>query len=212
MFYRRVISYSILLLISVLILSGSGIFPQGSLESKVIDQIARNENVAFTSLEIAAFDPIRFPLTGISLYQAKVINMDTGDIYSVVVDENGIYRELDDALKAERNAYEALYGNLNPALYELLKYLASDETVTVAIWLKGNDLAPLERQEIAFRTAVVDVGDTESQLSEARTPGALTSAEKKLIVSGRSMRNERRQYALIKPSNAKSFKPSNGRM
>lgn len=81
MFFRRVISNSILLLVPILILSGIDVFSSGSFEDRLVNHIARENNIALASLEIGAFDPIKFSLLGISLYQVKVVNQDTGHIW-----------------------------------------------------------------------------------------------------------------------------------
>lgn len=178
MFFRRVISYSILFLVPILILSGIEVFPSGSFEDRLVNHIARENNIALASLEIGAFDPINFPLLGISLYQVKVINQDTGHIYSIVVDDSGTSWDREDAFNAEREAYLALYGKLDPALYELLEEITSDETVRVAIWLNGNGLAPFERLDIAIQQAAVGEGDMDNALSEMHTHGDDSSVEK----------------------------------
>ncbi|MCK4898940.1 MAG: S8/S53 family peptidase, partial [Anaerolineales bacterium] len=177
MFTKRIFLRSVLLLIILLMLSSSGAYTQESLEGKILNQVARDQGVAFNSLEIGAFDQITYSLTGITLYQAKVIDKETGDIYGVVVDKGGITQSLEDAKRAERAAYDALYGNLDPALYDLLQDKTDDEPVTVAIWLEADELAPLERPDIDYQPAAVEAGDAELPLPELHLPKALAPTE-----------------------------------
>ncbi|MGD1993978.1 MAG: S8 family serine peptidase, partial [Anaerolineae bacterium] len=133
-------------------------FADESLENKILTQAAATYDAAVRELEIAQLDPVTLPLTELTLYRAKVVDT-TGDIYSVVVDGDGTTRDLGAARAAERQARDALYGPVTPALYDRLQTLTGEEKIAVGIWLRTGDLTLPTRQEIRPNVAQTrDVG------------------------------------------------------
>lgn len=91
----------------------------------------------------------------------------SSSIYIVgIADEGGFSQSLINVFNVGHGAVETSYRNLDPRLYDLLIQMEEDELVTVAIWLKANGLAPLERSEVVIKPASVEVGDTENQHPE----------------------------------------------
>jgi hypothetical protein len=54
------------------------------------------------------------PLTGKTLYQAKILDTTAGKAYDVAADETGAIVDADSLRDAERRAYAARYGNPSP--------------------------------------------------------------------------------------------------
>jgi hypothetical protein len=166
---RRIIAIAAIL--STVLLSstnGTG-YADAPLEQKILALVAEDHDAASQQLEIAELTPLALPHIDLTLYQAKVIDTATGDIYGVVVDGEGTPQDLEAAQTAERETREALYGPMTPALYHRLQTLDADEKVVVGIWLRSGNLAPPTRQEI--RPSPGETGDADLQPQEVLPPG-----------------------------------------
>ena len=82
-----------------------------------------------------------FPLTGRVLWRAKILDPAGGSTYGVAIDEGGQIVDPHLFEQAEREAYRARYGKLEPALHDLLQTKGDDERVKVGIWLADGDHA-----------------------------------------------------------------------
>jgi hypothetical protein len=158
----------LLLLVSVLGSSARGDEP---LEDRVLRRVANEQNVPVDRLEMGAMEAVALPLTGLTLYQAKVIDRATGEIAGLVVDGGGRVRNLEDARAAERVTYEARYGRLQPDLFDRLETMADDGRLTVAIWLEAGDVTLLSRPAAEYQPSVGEL--------PASGPGVSGSADEK---------------------------------
>ena len=87
-----------------------------------VDQILRlaatEHQLQLDRLELGALATRTFPLTGQTLYQAKVVDTATGEVYGVTVAGDGAPVDAAAIQDAEMAAHRAHYGALDPALYE----------------------------------------------------------------------------------------------
>lgn len=118
------------------------------LGDKVLEQVAKEQGLALDRLQLGILEPAALPVTGKTLYRAKVIDKETGKVFGVAVDANGMSHDWDKAKQAERAAYLAKYGKLHPALYDRLQKMADTETLTVGMWLKTADLPVTTRAPV----------------------------------------------------------------
>ena len=89
------------------------------------------------------------------MFQAvTVLDLESGRFFQVLVDlDDGQVEDRAAIEEAEEQRHRAKYGKLQPALYERLRGMGEDETVTVTIWvaaLPGKSLT--EQQAAAFAT------------------------------------------------------------
>lgn len=129
------------------------------LADAILKIVAGEQNIEQSGLQIATIEARPFPLTGITLYQAKVVNTATGEVYRVVVDETATKQDVDAARNAELAAYQDQYGSLDPALYERLQTMADDERLMVTIWLRADNVVFPERPDVGHKPAAVETGD-----------------------------------------------------
>ena len=97
-----------------------------------------------------------FEQSGVTLFQAKVIDPTTGEVYGTVLDASGAVQDLAVATQAEKDVYREKYGSLEPALQGRLASMADDEEIEVGIWLESGSVAPLERPEVPLPTVPFD--------------------------------------------------------
>ena len=144
----KALSIGMLLAALVLGLSSPSVEADQPLDETILKRIAREQRIALDRLEMGALEPVVLPLTGITLYHAKVVDTETGEVFGVVVDRAGTPRDLEEARQVERAAHNARYRRLHPALHERLGTMADGDRLSVAIWLKAGELAPLSRPEL----------------------------------------------------------------
>ena len=170
------LAISVVLLLFLLSVLGSITHGDEPLESRILQRVADEQNVALNRLEIGALEAVALPLTGLTLYQAKVVDTATGEVTGLVVDGNSRVHSLEEARHAERAAYEERYGRLHPDLADRLEAMLDGELLTVAIWLQAGEVTPLDRPALEHQPAAVGQGDAELPLTE---PALASSAEEK---------------------------------
>jgi hypothetical protein len=106
--------------------------------------VAKTQGVSSEDLTMGYQRHHRLPLTGQEFYFGKVIDKKTGKAYGVAVDQNGAVVDYEALQAAEKAAYKAKYGKLQPALHDLLETVTEGERVTVGIWLRSGDISPKE--------------------------------------------------------------------
>jgi hypothetical protein len=120
----------------------SGIsYAEESLEEQIVARIAQ-QGIPPQRLEIADLAPLHLRVTDVTYHQAKVVDTQTGEIYSLVVDTSGAVQDLEAAQSAERAAREELYGPLAPTLYEQVQEMTTEDRLMVSIWLRTGELTP----------------------------------------------------------------------
>jgi serine protease AprX len=141
-------------------LTGVNSIADNQLADSILEGVASDMGVNNYNPEDCSVEGKTFPLTGITLYQVRVFDSETGKFYRTVVDQDGFTKDLEAVRLAEREAHDALYGRLEPTLYDSLELMTENETTLVSIWLKSNSIAPLERpDEFVRQSAAVEAGD-----------------------------------------------------
>ncbi len=177
----------VVILIFMLTISGNLVYADGPPEDKILQQVAGDQGVSLDNLQLATLEQVKFRLTGLTLYQAKVIDSKSGQIYGLVVDGEGEVQELEAVLQAEGAAYDAQYGRLAPELYDMLQTMGADETVTVAIWLKYEDLT-VSRPQVEHTPSGGEAGDAPlpPAAPDSQKPTGPLVEEKEEALSGAS--------------------------
>ncbi len=181
-----------------------------SLESTILSKVASQQDLSESQLTIAALERANFPLTDVTLYESKVVDLLTGQSYGLVVDAAGQERDLLAAQAAESVAHNAQYGSIDPALYDQLMQMASSEQMTIAIWLKAENINTLERPDSQLEQAgdesgqvplpppVLDNTDPPRVVEEAETESA--GAESEQVAAAKASQLE--QQAILNVAQA----------
>ncbi len=114
-------------------------FRQGAME--------RNLGQA-ADLHVGSITSSYYPLTGQTLYHAKVSGVRTGRMVAISLDRSGQMVDGEEALQREEQARRDTYGKLDRELYELLQGLSGDSVAEfpVSIWLHmGVPIPPPDR-------------------------------------------------------------------
>ena len=80
-----------------------------------------------------------YPLTGRTIWQGKILDRASHQVYMVGIDEAGQIVDPETIKQAEEDAAFQQYGKLEPALYDRLQTLGDEDRVKVSIWLSGVD-------------------------------------------------------------------------
>jgi len=89
-----------------------------------------------------------FPTLDRSATVVKVLDPE-GRMHRVAFDPQGYELDLEALGEQEQEAHRAIYGQLDPQLYEHLLQVPGDEPVDIAIWIEDNN-EPLELPEVPF--------------------------------------------------------------
>lgn len=158
------------LLVLAVGLSGGRAWADEPPEAKILELAGRGLAAGSDDLRLETLEAVDLPLTGLTLYQAKVVNSQSGEVYGLAVNGAGQAVDLPAARQAEQAARQAKYGSLTPALYDRLQGMGQDETVTVAIWL--------DHKELAAARPAVDHTPSGGEKGDAPLPPAGPEAEK----------------------------------
>lgn len=101
-----------------------------------IQAVAEQHGLQQAKLEVLNTTTARFPLTGREARVAKVLNIETDEVYGVSLDPQGNHVDLETWLNEERAAHAAKYGPLEPELADRLATAGPDEPIEVSVWLK----------------------------------------------------------------------------
>ena len=112
-----------------------GFAQEPSLEAIILGKVAIARGVSEQRLTVASLDSVHLPVTDVILYKSKVVDLQTGEIYGVVVNIEGEEHDLLAAQQAEYFAHEQQYGRMSASFHEELSQTDGHEMVTVAIWL-----------------------------------------------------------------------------
>jgi hypothetical protein len=160
---------SFLLVIAVVVLFlllTSSVSAQATIEGAFISQVSQDQGLQPENLSVVDTQEVSLSLTGVSYYEAKVVDQSTGIVYGAAVDANGIKVDSSALQQAEKDAYLARYGKLDPALYSLLQTMADTDTIQVGIWLKTPDFTEPSRPDLAEGPIEVQDGNATLPLEE----------------------------------------------
>jgi len=108
--------------------------PQFS-ESAVLEYVAAREGIPIDQLEITYLSKGRYELIGREFWFVKVVDRVSHLSYGVIVDvaDGSFVDSREDMDAAERAARFAQYGKLEPALYDRLQTMKTDDQIAVLI-------------------------------------------------------------------------------
>ncbi len=95
-----------------------------------------NESSSYEQLEVINSATSEYPSQGKIVYNFKVMDRLSGDIYGVTLDGNGQEIDVAQLTTDEQTAYTTRYGRLEPDLFNVLTTTPVTEPVEVIIWLK----------------------------------------------------------------------------
>jgi len=108
----------------------------------MVRHVAQAHHIRADRLKVGHETSTALPLTGRTLYLAKILDTTTGRTYSVAADETGTLVDAGSLRDAERRAYAARYGKLSPRLFERMGQAESDATISVLVWLDDGGEVP----------------------------------------------------------------------
>ena len=170
--------YLLVLSLAFFLLLTSSVSAQVSIEGAVLLQVSDDQGLQSDSLSIVNMQEVSLPLTGVTFYEAKVIDQNTGMIYGASVDANGGKVDSAAANQAEKAAYRATYGRLEPALYNVLQLMANTDRIQVGIWLKTPQLSTTSRPNLQQKQQELQDGNAPLTPSEAERVAVESAHEK----------------------------------
>ncbi len=154
----------------VLILTAS--FSTGSVSN---DQ---KENISADRLEVLNSLESIFSLTGLRIYEAKVLDRKSGKISGISIDDKGGIINIEDIESQEIHSYREKYGKLKIDLFNLLQKKGDKDRLRVGIWLSDEGLAYQAHEN----------GDKTKELQRIETELALIEEPVKDYIKGKGMR------------------------
>jgi len=118
-----------------------------TIRDTIINTVAIANDVSPDELEVGDLAVVELPLTGVTLYTAKLIDTAAGQTYGLTVNGAGQEVDLIAARMAEAAEARARYGNLRPELHEQVVNASPEAVIPVGIWLKSNGISGLERPD-----------------------------------------------------------------
>src|SRR5207253_3242168 len=117
---------------------------QGPDSSAFINMVSARANLSADRLEIGNRVETDLPLTGVQMFEAKVLNKQTGQEYAAALDAAGKAVDADAARQAELIAHQNRYSKLQPLLSDKLA-TSNGKALPVAIWVHPPDLSDLRK-------------------------------------------------------------------
>jgi hypothetical protein len=108
----------------------------------MVRHVAQTHHIPADRLKVGHQTSKELPLTGKTLYLAKILDTTTGKAYGVAADGTGAIVDADSLRDVERRAYAERYGKLSPRLFERVEQTGSDEIIPVLIWLNDGGEVP----------------------------------------------------------------------
>jgi serine protease AprX len=134
-------SYTKTLLLSILLGGGTLTCPNTlaqttPLESIAQQRIAQRYNLPLERLTMIYSTTSTYRLFNQTAYAFKALDTEAATIYTITLDREGEEVNPDHLLAAERAAYRALYGKLEPELSEWVRRASASERKSVMIWVR----------------------------------------------------------------------------
>ena len=108
--------------------------------TKALQHVSQTHVIPIEQLRVVNEGQANFPVSGRKIWGAKV--WDGESSYGVYIDERGDIVDIKTIEAEESKAAHQKYGKLEPALFELLQTIQSDELVPCIIWLKMANVRP----------------------------------------------------------------------
>lgn len=147
---------------------------------KLLETLSNELGIPVTSLAIANETTLTLPYLNRQIPTAKVLNLETGMIHEVTLDESGLRINADELIAQDFAIRKDKYGKLEPELHTLLQTIKDTDTVEVAIWLAAPD-EPLKRptlEEINVKGEAIIEAEIETQAGEKKAK--ITAIQKPL--------------------------------
>lgn len=106
--------------------------------AKIIEKIARRE-ATNDQLEILKSTKVKLDVTKLEVFNVKVANKRSGEIYGITVDSYGNEVDKNEIEKQEESAYRKKYGKKTIELYNELNRNRDTDKIKVGIWLSDNE-------------------------------------------------------------------------
>jgi len=103
--------------------------------AEALEHVSTREGISVGELTIINEAFAAFPLTGRTLWGAKMLDEKSSAIYGIYLDEEGKAADIDAVREAEAAESSKRYGKLDPELADRVSTMRSDEKVVVWIWL-----------------------------------------------------------------------------
>ena len=188
---------------------------QPTKDQVILQQAASLAKTSVSAMRIADQVVMNFPVTGVRLEVAKVINTGKGqNAYTVALDAKGDFADVAAAEAAEWQAREARYGRIDPRLYEKLAQMDAEaikggpKTIRVAIWLKAPQMPAVRNTSMATAdTARSDLGAHLAALEQYTAPqrqGVMTALTR-LGAAPRAPRYAPAVFATLTPAQVRNI-------
>ncbi|ABN57204.1 MULTISPECIES: S8 family peptidase [Methanoculleus] len=112
-----------------------GSFDLQTYRAEALEHVSAQEGIPVGELTIINEAFAAFPLTGRTLWGAKILDEKSSAIYGIYLDEEGKAADIDAVREAEAAESSKRYGKLDPELADRVSTMRSDEKVVVWIWL-----------------------------------------------------------------------------
>ena len=122
--------------------------PPEDLPTIALNTIAQENNIPLASLEVVNSVESSLPGQDIPFFGFKVMDVETGELYGLYLDENGVQIDFDQMFSQAREAQEAQVGRIDPKLAAQLSNTPANESVPVIIWLYEPEYDPPPRPEL----------------------------------------------------------------
>ena len=130
-----------------------------------LQYVVEREGIPLDKLEVAGEESLPFPLLGRTYAYVTILHTQSNgtQIFSLLIDPitKAVEPDFNAVRHAEQAAHRAIYGKLEPALYERLQKISDDEVVLVAIWLVHTDV------ERSYEEIVSTIGTRYPEAAEA---------------------------------------------
>ncbi|NMG83354.1 MAG: S8 family serine peptidase [Methanosarcinales archaeon] len=149
---------------------------------KALKHIAKTQSISEEQLEIVNEGQATFPLTKEILWAGKLLDKKSGKVYGAYIDENGNIADFKKAKEKEDKTHKDKYGRLEPALYEKLQDMNSDDKIEVGIWLTPIDSEKIENDVLSRHPTVKTIkGRIIPPKDKTENNGISTSEEAKEV-------------------------------
>lgn len=144
-------------LVAVLAAAPAAAQTAGRLASAALHQVAVEHGLDAANLSIASSARATYPLSKQIANTFKVIDAASGETYSVALDDSARVVEPLVLELTEKTANDALYGRIDPRLFDRLPSVTEGSAIAVAVWLaepqsEGAERMSPEEAELALQT------------------------------------------------------------
>lgn len=164
MLKRGLLLFLIIMMLMLIIVQRASVKAQNQVASPILTptpQLSKEAQIALQYFSTANGIPperlfvgepaiIQYPLTAKKVWEVAVGELGGGKIGIVTLNlANDTVIDGPTAKQAERNAHQAKYGKLEPALFERLQTLNASQPISVAVWLSAIDVDQIKAQVVA---------------------------------------------------------------